>query len=179
MKHDHSVVFLLLALTVSVASAGPPQPFVSVGSYSNFRFTAEHQYGAGVDLWRDGPTLVGLFSYAVGPVGDTPTGRLEEMSFDPSTGHISFTARLTLRQHVCDVHNFVPSQDMFRFSGMFYDRWLIGTLRLADNLHPERAPIEETVVLQRSDAEPVVRYTSREQWERDIGPILKFRGPRW
>jgi hypothetical protein len=179
MKQGRSVIFFLLALAVGVASAGPPQPFVAVGSYSNFRFTAEHQYGASVDLWRDGPTLVGLFSYAVGPVGDTPTGRLEGVSFDPGTGRISFTARLTLGQHVCKVHDSVPSQDVFSFSGALSDRQLSGTLKLADNLHPELAPIEERVVLRRSDEEPVVRYTSREQWENDIGPILKFRGPRW
>ena len=179
MKHGHAMIFLLLALTLSVASAGLPHPFVTVGSYSNYRFTAEHQYGAAVDLWRDGSTLIGLFSYAVGPVGDTPTGRLEDVSFDPSTGRISFIARLTLGQHVCNSHGSVPSQDVFRFSGVFYDSWLIGTLRLTDNLHPERAPADETVVLRRSDAEPVVRYTSREQWEREVDPILKFRGPRW
>jgi hypothetical protein len=179
MKKGRSVVVFMLALAVGVASAGSPQPFVAVGSYSNFRFTAEHQYGVSVDLWRDGPTLVGLFSYAVGPVGDTPTGRLEGVSFDPDTGRISFTARLTLGQHVCKIHDSVPSQDIFRFSGLLSDRWLSGTLRLADNLHPERAPIEETVALRRSDEEPVVRYTSREQWEREVDPILKFRGPRW
>jgi len=179
MRQGPSVIVLLLALTTGVASAGSSQPFVLVGSYSNFRFTTEHQSGAGVDLWRDGSTPVGLFSYAAGPIGDTPAGRLEEVSFDPSTGRISFTARLTIGEHFCEVHSSVPSQDLFRFSGVLSERSLSGTLRLADNLHPERAPVEERVVLLRSDGEPVVRYTSREQWESDIGPILKFRGPRW
>jgi len=179
MKQRRSVIFLLLALAVGVASAGPPGPFFAVGSYSNFRFTAEHQSGVGVDLWRDGPTLVGLFSYAAGPVGDAPTGRLEEVSFDPSTGRISFTARLTIGEHYCTVHDSVPSQHLVRFNGVLADKWLSGTVKITDNLHPERGPIEEKVVLRRSDAEPVVRYTSREQWESGIDPILKFRGPRW
>ena len=162
-----------------VNAAGSPQPFVDVGHYSNFRYTAEHQFGAGVDLWRDGPTLVGLFSYAAGPIGDTPTGRLEGVVFDPGTGHVSFSARLTMGQHYCEVHKSVPSQDVFRFSGVLTDESVAGTLIHTDNLHPERAAIEEKIVLQRSDAEPVVRYTSREQWESGIEPILKFRGPRW
>ena len=179
MKQGWSLIFLLLALAVGAASAGPPQPFVAVGSYSNFRFTKEHQYGAGVDLWRDGSTLIGLFSYSAGLAGDTPTGRLEHVSFDPNTGRISFTARLTMGQHVCKVHDFVPSQDVYKFSGVLADRSLVGTLRHTDNLHPERAPTEERVVLLRSNAEPVIQYGSREQWESAIGAILKFRGPRW
>jgi len=179
IKQSRSVIFLLLVLAVGVAFAGPPQPFVAVGSYSNFRFTKEHQYGAGVDLWRDGSTLVGLFSYSAGLAGDTPTGRLEDVSFDPNTGRISFTARLTMGEHACKVHAAVPSQDVYRFSGVLADRSLSGTLRHADNLHPEAAPTEERVILLRSDEEPVVRYTSREQWESGIGAILRFRGPRW
>ena len=179
MKQGPSAIFFLLALALGVASAGPPRPFVDVGSYSNFQFTAEHQSGVGVDLWRDGPTLVGLFSYAAGPVGDAATSRLEEVSFEPRTGRISFTAKLTIGQHYCTVHDSVPSQDLVRFSGVLSNKLLYGTYELADNLHPERAPIEEKVVLRRSDADPVIRYASREQWESAIDPILKFRGPRW
>jgi hypothetical protein len=179
MKQGRAVIFLLLALAVGVARAGPPQPFVAAGSYSNFRFTKEHQYGAGVDLWRDGSTLVGLFSYSAGLAGDTPAGRLEDVSFDPNTGRISFTARLTIGQHVCKVHDFVPSQDVFSFRGVLSDRFLSGTLKHADNLHPGLAPTVERVILLRSKAEPVIRYSDREQWESAIGAILKFRGPRW
>jgi hypothetical protein len=179
MRRGPSIILLLLALAVGIASAGPPQPFIDVGSYSNFRFTEEHQSGVGVDLWRDGQTLVGLFSYAAGPVGDAPTGRLEDVSFDPSTGHISFTAKLTIGEHYCTIHDSVPSQDLVRFNGVLTDKWLYGTFELVDKLHPERAPIEEKVVLRRFDEEPVIRYTSREQWESGIEPILKFRGPRW
>ena len=168
-----------LAAIGVVDAVGSPQPFVDVGHYSNFRYTAEHQSGAGLDLWRDGSTLVGLFSYAAGPIGDAPTGRLEEVMFDASTGQISFRARLTMGEHYCEVHNAVPSQDVFRFSGVLTDESVAGTLILTDNLHPERAPIEEKDFLRWSDAEPVVRYTSREQWESGIEPILKFRGPRW
>jgi len=46
-------------------------------------------------------------------------------------------------------------------------------------LTPEIATIEKKCVLRQSDEEPVIRYTSREQWENGIEPILKFRGPRW
>ena len=124
MKQGRSFIALLLALVAGVAIAATPQPFVSVGSYSNFRFTAEHQYGVGVDLWKDGSTLVGLFYSAAGPAGDTPAGKLENVVFDPATGHLSFTARLTVGQHVCKVHSFVPSQDLFRFNGALTDRSL-------------------------------------------------------
>lgn len=127
MKRGGPLIFLVLALAIGVACAGPTQPFFAVGSCSNFRFIQEHQYGAGVDLWRDGSTLVGPLSCSSGLAGDTPMGRLEDVSFDPNTGRISFTARIAIGRHACKAHDFVPSQDVFRFSGVLSDRSLSGT----------------------------------------------------
>src|SRR5438046_1449435 len=67
-----------------------------VGEFSNMRFTDEHAYGYGVELWRQGDTLFGLFSASEGLAGDTPTGMLEDVKFDSRTRKLSFKAKLTI-----------------------------------------------------------------------------------
>ena len=161
------------------ASAEYPQKILVLGTYTNFRFTEEHQYGAGVQLWQEGANLIGLFSYSQGLIGDTPTGLLENVLYDPKTGRISFSAKLTMGLHGCKVHSNVFSQDFFRFDGVFLDNSLTGTLKHSDNLHHERASTEETITLKKSDGWIVTEYPNRERWEADIKRILTFRGPKW
>lgn len=174
------ILALLGLIIFSVfAHADDFQKINALGMYSNYRFTKEHQYGAGVQLWKEGGALVGLFSYSQGLMGDTPTGLLENISFDPKTGRISFVAKLTMGLHSCKVHSNVFSQDIFRFDGVFLDNSLSGTLKHSDNLHHERAPTEETITLKKSDGWIVTEYPNRKQWEADIKKILTFRGPKW
>jgi hypothetical protein len=112
-------------------------------------------------------------------MGDTPTGVLENVSYDPGTGRISFIAKLTMGLHGCKAHSNVFSQDIFRFDGVLLDNSLAGTLKHSDNLHHERAPTEETITLKKSDSWIVAEYPDRKQWEADIKRILIFRGPKW
>lgn len=176
---QRSVFLLSLVLFLAVAHAGQSSSVMGLGAFSNFRFTEEHQYGVGVQLWREGESIFGLFLYSQGLMGDTPTGALEKVTFDPETGHLSFTARLTMGIHGCKLHNNVPSQDVFHFDGVLSEHSLSGTLVSTDNLHHELAPQSEDVVMEKSDEWIVGQYTSREQWATDMEKILKFRGPKW
>jgi hypothetical protein len=168
-----------LIVFLAFAQAGHSAAIVGLGTFANFRFTEEHQYGASVQLWREGEAVFGLFSYSQGLIGDTPAGMLEKVSFDSKTGHISFTARLTMGLHSCKVHSNVPSQDIFQFDGVLSKASLSGALKHADSLHKEQAPTEENIVLKESDDGVVTHYTSREQWETGMQDILRFRGPKW
>jgi hypothetical protein len=176
---QRSVALLGLIVFSVIAQADQSPKMFALGAFSNFRFTEEHQYGAGVQLWREGEAVFGLFSYSQGLIGDTPAGVVEKVSFDPKTGHISFTARLTMGMHGCKVHSNVPSQDVFHFDGVLSNMSLSGTLRYTDNLHQELAPTEENVVLKKSDDWVVTQYRTREQWEAGVKDILKSRGPKW
>jgi hypothetical protein len=177
---QHSVALLGLILFSVIAQAGPSQKITSLGTFSNYRFTEEHQYGTGLQLWQEGTSLFGLFSYSQGLIGDTPTGVLEKVSFDPKTGHITFTAKLTIGLHSCNVHrNGVPSQDIFHFEGVLSNMSLSGTLMHADNLHQDQVPTKENIVLKKSDEWVITQFRNREQWETSIKDILKFRGPKW
>lgn len=173
------VALLGLIVFLTIAHAGQSPQIVGLGTFSNFRFTEEHQYGASVQLWREGEAVFGLFSYSQGLIGDTPAGMLEKVSFDSKTGHISFIARLTMGLHGCKVHSNVPSQDIFHFDGVLSKTSLSGILKHADNLHKEQAPTEENIALKKSDDWVVTQYASREQWEAGIKDILRFRGPKW
>jgi tetratricopeptide (TPR) repeat protein len=155
--------------------------FAAVGSFSNMRFTEEHQHGSEVQLWREGARLSGLFFHAEGLMGDAPAGLLEDVRWDPKTGTVSFTSKLTTGQHFCKVHKDVPSRDVFSFRGELSDSSLSGVLKRSDALHPETPPIEEKVALARTSSAEASwsLYGSRSDWEAAAKKILMFRGPRW
>lgn len=175
------VLFAFAIFFTGFAQAEESPQFVFLGQFSNYRFTEEHQYGADIELWQDGKTPLGLFSYSEGLIGDTPTGLLEKLSFDRKTGKISFTAKLTMGRHYCKVHHDIPSRDLFIFEGVMRDKSISGKLKRADGFHLDQAPTEEDVVLEKADAAYSVpyAYTTRSQWESSIRDILKFRGPKW
>jgi hypothetical protein len=164
-------VLVLMAVLAQSTSAGE---FVT---YSNLRYAAEHEYGMSVSLWRDGVSLIGLVDYTEGGLtGDTPAGLIQNLSFDPRTGGLSFTSRLTMGEHGCSLHQRVPSQDLPSFNGTLTEKRLSGTLKIADGLHPERPATEQRVSLQRVVAD--IRFASRAEWEKTMKTILQFRGPR-
>lgn len=173
------VLFAFAIFFVGFAQAEESSQLVFLGQFSNYRFTEEHQYGADIELWQDGKTPLGLFSYSEGLIGDTPTGLLEKLSFDRKTGKISFTAKLTMGVHGCKVHHDVPSRDLFTFEGVMRNKTISGKLTHADGLHLDQAPTAEKVVLKAAPEASAIQYTNRNQWESIIRDILKFRGPKW
>ena len=178
-------IWLALVLTLLAAqpgrSSGESQRFTTIGSFSNMRFTEEHQYGAEIQLWKEGGELLGLFSFSEGLIGDTPTGLLEHTKYDPRTGIFSFEARLTTGQHFCTLHKDVPSRDVFSFRGKLSRGSVSGVLKRSDLLHPEAPATEERVVLRRSTGKHANQadYRSRSEWSAASGKILKLRGPKW
>lgn len=173
-------VFLASVLFISgVAQAVEPQRFGTLGQFSNYRFTEEHQYGEEVELWEEGKTVLGLFSYSQGLAGDTPTGMLENVSFDRATGRFSFNAKLTMGAHYCKIHNNVPSRDWFSFEGVINKSSIFGKLKHADGLHLDKAPTEENILLKKTDEVELISYRNRSEWETSMKSILKLLGPKW
>jgi hypothetical protein len=152
----------------------------AIGSYSNMRFTKEHQYGSEVHLWRDSDHFVGHFFFSEGLSGDTPIGLIENVEYESKTGAISFSARLTTGQHFCNVHRDVPSRDAFNFKGTLSASSLSGALSRADALHPGNQPVTENVILKKASDDGTPRvYASREAWEAAYREAFKARGPKW
>ena len=152
-----------------------------LGEFSNIRVTEEHAYGSAVHLWREAETLIGLFEWADGPAADLPLGLLEQVSYDPKTGRLSFRARLTTGLHSCREHSEVPARDVFEFRGTLGTARLTGILVRRDALHPEAASKSESVALRRASpsASSYVDARSRAEWDRQVKGILSARGPKW
>jgi len=172
---------MLLAALVTLVSVAPAQsaagPVTVVGEFANMRFTQEHAYGYSVQIWRQADTLFGLFMASEGLQGDTPTGLLDGIKFDPQTGALTFTTRLTIGvAYLGDTP--VPSRDLFEFRGMLQRLTLIGTLTRWDKLHPAAEPTIERVRLQKQPSTLMIQPASYDAWQRADG-ILGRRGPKW
>jgi hypothetical protein len=157
------------------------EPFIAfLGTYSNMRYTEEHAYGTQLDLWQQNEEIFGHFLHSMGLMGDTPTGRLENLIFDPKNGRLAFTARLTLGLHYCREHEGTPSRDVFEFEGVFSREVITGTLTYKNAFHPETPATREEITLRKIEEKYFGKiYKTRAEWEEDSRQILMFRGPKW
>ncbi len=112
-----------------------------------------------------------MFLASAGLQGDTPAGILENVRFNPRTGALWFTARLTLGATILPGGKQKPSQDIFDFSGKLKAAVLTGTL--------ERPQVREHVQLKLQQPANMLQASSYAEWKRQVDEILKFRGPRW
>lgn len=161
---------LVLSLTAAAAiiHAQTPRPITFVGEFSNMRYTDEHAYGYMIQLWRQGTALFGLFLASQGLAGDTPTGLLDDMKYDPRSGKLSFKAKLTMgideRQQ--------PTRDLFEFDGALSARAASGVLK--HGAASERINLRK---LQKDAA--LAQPRTYDEWKRQTDEILRRRGPKW
>lgn len=182
------VTFALLAAvslqgtspSIACATIAPTAPISEIGAFSNMRYTAEHAYGEIVLLWRSGNCIFGLFESAQGLAGDTPIGELQDVTHNPNTGALRFSAKLTIGIVAGPASTTPePSRDLFKFDGTLGPSRLIGGLIHATQRDPK--PPARTIVLTASakDANfmhgPATYGAWREKWE----PIVRRRGPKW
>lgn len=157
----------------------------AVGAFSNMRYTEEHAYGYIVELWRAEDCLFGLFLSSSGLMGDTPAGRIENISYDKNTRSISFDARLTMGvipASTAPSSPWIPSKDAYKFSGILGKDALDGTLSHEILNYPGKpSPSSEKLSLPFATGEavgmPDVRTFS--EWETYAESLLQRRGPKW
>jgi hypothetical protein len=152
-----------------------------IGAFTNIKHTEGHAYGYKVELWRQGDRLFGFFLSAQGLAGDTPTGLLEDVRFNPSTGQVTFRARLTTGLFINRQYDNVPSRDVFHFSGILKRDKLEGILETSNALTPMEAPRRKRITLRMSQEASAMMIEARsyDEWKERADDILKFRGPRW
>lgn len=154
-------------------------PVSEIDAFSNMRYTAEHAYGETVLLWRSGNCIFGLFESAQGLAGDTPIGELQDVTHNPNTGALRFSAKLTIGIVAGPSTTPEPSRDLFKFDGTLGPARLIGGLIRATQLDPK--PPARTIMLTVSAKDADFMHGSatygawREKWE----PIVRRRGPKW
>jgi hypothetical protein len=178
------IVLALVAYSLEADCARIPDTtrISPVGRFSDMRFTEEHAYGHSIELWRAGTCLFGLLQVSEGLAGDTPTGEVAGVRYDPRTGDLAFTAKLTTgvtRDQASK--RWVPTRDLFGFRGQLKAKVLEGKLRRSDQLRAQPGPIEERVVL-RLDPEQqafMIEAVTYGEWRKKVEPILQYRGPKW
>lgn len=150
-----------------------------MGEFSNVRHTAEHAYGYTVQLWREGDRVFGLFTAASGLAADTPVGLLEDVRFKPSTGALSFTAKLSVAAIYMGKGKQEPTHDLFSFEGSLHDGALAGVLTHVDKMQPKSPPASKHVRLPKTRNPATIEAASYDEWKRAVDGILKVRGPKW
>ena len=161
-------LLLVMLSLIAAAFAQAPRPITFVGEFSNMRYPEEHAYGYSVQLWREGSAVFGLFLASEGLAGDTPTGLLDDLKYDPRSGKLSFQAKLTMgvdaRQR--------PSHDLFEFDGQVGARAVSGVLK--HGAASERINLRKL----RPDA-ALPQPSTYDEWKRQTDEILRRRGPKW
>jgi hypothetical protein len=184
--------FLLLATGFSVhgqaklksnhqAPARSANVVKRLGVFTNMRFTTEHQYGYSVELWQERDRLFGLLLVSEGLSGDTPTGLLEDVVFNPKTGRLTFSARLSTGSTFNKNNEQVPTRDAYRFNGTLKGLKLTGVLEHTDALARTTTSTKKNLSLRRSksESESMIEASSYDEWKKEADEILKLRGPKW
>jgi hypothetical protein len=152
-----------------------------LGAFTNMRYTAEHQYGYSVELWQEKDRLFGFLLVSAGLAGDTPTGLLEDVVFDPKTGRLTFRARLSTASTFDENNRQVPTRDLYEFNGALKGQSLTGTLRHTDAPNRSAAGTKTKVSLRRSKSgsDAMIQPKNYGEWKEEADEILKLRGPKW
>ena len=172
-------IISLVQPTARALAQSPAAPVTAVGEFSNMKFTEEHAYGYTVQLWQQGDHIFGFFESSEGLEGDTPTGVLDEVQYDPKSGSLSFKAKLTMGVALLEQGRQEPSRDLFQFRGTLERTALVGTISRSDMLRPQAKPETSQVRLRRQSGENMIEAHTYAEWKKSADEILKFRGPKW
>ena len=153
-----SVTTIIVAAPSSRMRAASEADIRIVGTYAQLRQTAEHVYGYELQLFRDGGSLVGLWSRADGEPGDFPLLRVGDLRWNESSGALHFTARW------CD--------NIEIFDGVLTPKSVSGTVMLGPKAGAAAKKVE---LLRVRDEWP---STNRAEWASLVEKMLKRRGPK-
>lgn len=175
------ILFAILLVSRPLFAESSSIQISSVGAYTNMRHTEEHSYGYTVELWRQDKQILGFILASNGLSGDTPTGLLEDVKYEPESGKLSFVSRLTTGIIYNDrLKKWIPSQDIFKFKGTLNKDSLIGIIEISDALSGTEQPDREEIKLLFSaeETQQLKTFSKYEDWEKMAKDILKFRGPK-
>ena len=148
----------LAAVTAAVQTA-KDEEVQFIGRYSNIRYTAEHAYGNDLQLWRDGTSIVGLWSRTNGPPSDFPAVLATDLLWDQATGSLRFAATW------CD--------ETESLNGVLQNGQFTGTI--TSSRRSQRAE-SRRIALRKEDDDwgPMPRA----EWKALMDRILGTRGPK-
>jgi hypothetical protein len=169
-----SVLWLTTALSEGAMAADSVTPI----GYFDTRTSDYAACGYSVELWRTAETVVGVLHDCEGPESNFG-GMIEQVSYDQNTGHLAFTARLSIGDLVLGVGpdkqiNQVPSRDVFTFDGRLATTDVTGTLKHVNEAarNPQSGATREQIILKRRKP-PLApsSYPSVADWHREMDEI--------
>jgi hypothetical protein len=162
--------------------AAPARPIKVIGNFANVRHAHGDAFGYALELWKEGNRVFGLLLVYTGAPSDPPAGILEDVKFNPRSGNLSFSARLSTGLVYGRGYSGVASRDRFTFKGVLTRTQLTGTLMRSDELFPTDRLTSERVRLRRSELltqvmlPPPATYSDWKTWADEI---LGRSGPKW
>jgi hypothetical protein len=90
----HWRMFGAVSLLCLLGSASAEE-FRAIGAFDNVRASRSddpHCYGFSLELWRHNGSIVGLLDHHQGLCGDPPCAALRDVTYDPGTGRLTFSA---------------------------------------------------------------------------------------
>jgi hypothetical protein len=135
--------------------------------------------GYNIDLYEYENSIIGRIDYYPGRCFDPSSGMLEKASYEPATGQISFSAKVTTGLYFSKKHKNVPSREYYSFTGILKDSSISGTLKFTNMLDPDLSPADVNISLKKTEQTSLREHRSKEQWDAAMKDILKFRGPKW
>jgi hypothetical protein len=154
-------------------------PVTVLGVYSNRAGDGEHAWGYTVELWKHEDKIVGMI-FGTNDLmldGNPPTGLLENVRYDPKTGRISFSAKLSLTWHSDNT----GSHDLYLFDGILTPVQMKGVISVREETDCENCGENINVVLPRK-REPIVEqeaFKNIEEWQGYFEFIVGRRGAAW
>jgi hypothetical protein len=148
------------------------------GAYSNLITRGEHVSGYLVKLWDVGDHLDGYIVLYAGLMGDPPTARLQNISYDPLDHSFSFSAEISPGLTQGPDGQFSRAYERSQFDGKIIGRRMKGILTVTRVPCQSKCTDVHSMVLNRSDdlTEIMTDFDSIDGWEAFIGTILRFRG---
>jgi len=177
------ILFLVLAIQLTSRAQTSRSGFGYFGEWSDVRMSGSadpHAQGNSLELWKDKGALVGFLSEYVGPVADPPFGPLEHIEVDAASGHLSFSVKLSLGvTNLRGQKDFVPTRDLYFFTGTLRDEDVRGSLEKQDQLR--NSPSANLMVIWKRTKRENSFWSDKtaQQWRDFYSPILRARGPQW
>ena len=170
-----AVIGAFLALAAICAAQGRYRRIRAIGEFSNIDPAAGRASSYSVDLWRVDNSVEGLLMVHNGQKGDPPTAMLDDVSFKPRTGALSFTVKMTTGCDVLPGLKLKPARESLEFSGVLSDEILKGKMSRRDLDRSESSPTFQEVELARRPDASLLQAGSYSEWKDKAEEMARTR----
>lgn len=139
--------------------------------------------GIAIEIWKCDDEILGLFYEYCGLPADPPTGKLDSIKYDPSTGNLSFRVKISLGGNYDPAtKNVIDSRDRYSFSGKLkIHKSINGILEHSEDNSTRSYPnsVQLKYEAKKSPYEKTKKKIIKTDLEKSINEILDRLGPKW